>query len=55
MTGSLDHKLLIRRINITANKVMDEDKAKENEGYEQIELFTDYTMADEKKSLWMKK
>ena len=27
-----------------------EDKAKENEGYEQMELFTDYTMADEKKS-----
>ena len=46
----VDPKLLIRRINITANKVMDEDKAKENEGYEQIELFTDYTMADEKKS-----
>ena len=46
----VDPKLLIRRINITANKVMDEDKAKENEGYEQMELFTDYTMADEKKS-----
>lgn len=50
MTGFVDPKLLIRRINITANKVMDEDKAKENEGYEQMELFTDYTMADEKKS-----
>jgi DNA polymerase V len=39
----VDKSLLIRRLNITANHVMDEAAArKENDGFEQLDLFTDY-------------
>ena len=39
----VDKSLLIRRLNITANHVIDEVTAsKEKAGYEQLDLFTDY-------------
>lgn len=34
--------LLIRRVNVTANHLLKEDKAQENNEYEQLDLFTDY-------------
>ena len=47
----VDKSLLIRRLNITANHVIDEVTAsKEKAGYEQLDLFTDYAdLADERK------
>ena len=40
----VDKSLLVRRLNITAARVVDEASApKKNEGYEQLDLFTDYT------------
>ena len=38
----VDKNLLIRRINITANRLVDENAAKKEEKYEQLDLFTDY-------------
>ena len=38
----VDKNLLIRRINITANRLVDENSAKKEEKYEQLDLFTDY-------------
>ncbi len=38
----VDENLLVRRINITANKLVDERSASENNSYEQLDLFTDY-------------
>ncbi len=38
----VDRNLLVRRINITANKLVDEDTAGRNSTYEQLDLFTDY-------------
>ena len=37
-----DKDLLIRRINVVANHVVNEKSAVKNETYEQMELFTDY-------------
>ena len=53
-----DKSLLIRRVNVTANNVIDEEKAGENRKYEQLSLFTDndrltQTEADEDE--WLKK
>ena len=39
---SVDRNLLIRRINITANRLVDESSVKKEEAYEQLDLFTDY-------------
>ena len=45
----VDKNLLVRRLNITAARVMDEASApKKNEGYEQLDLFTDYAALQEK-------
>ncbi len=41
----VDLNLLIRRITIVANKVVDESAAKQNDVYEQLDLFTDYGQA----------
>lgn len=42
-----DHRLLIRRLNVTANHVIPEaDAPKKNGGYEQLDLFTDYAARD---------
>lgn len=38
----VDRNLLIRRINVTACRIVDEDEAGEKEVYEQMDLFTDY-------------
>ena len=42
-------KLLIRRINLTAVKVLKEQDCKETTGYEQMTLFTDYAAEESKK------
>ena len=41
--------LLIRRINIVANNVIDNDKVKDKPQYQQFDLFTNYQELDEKK------
>lgn len=38
----MDRKLLIRRIYLTANHVVDEHTGRKETGYEQLDLFTDY-------------
>ena len=38
----VDRNLLVRRINITANRLVDESSVKKEEVYEQLDLFTDY-------------
>lgn len=38
----VDKKLLVRRITITANKLVSEDLVQEKESYEQLQLFTNY-------------
>ena len=38
----VDRNLLVRRINITANRLVDESSVKKEEAYEQLDLFTDY-------------
>lgn len=38
----VDKNLLVRRINITANHVVNETSIKEEKSYEQLDLFTDY-------------
>ena len=40
--GIVDRNLLIRRINITANRLVDESSVEREEVYEQLDLFTDY-------------
>ena len=44
----MNDKLLARRINITANNVVNEDSVKED-GYEQIDLFVDYNELNRKR------
>jgi DNA polymerase V len=44
-----DKNLLIRRINITANHVVSESDAQNTDTFEQLDLFTDYTVAQAKK------
>lgn len=43
-----DEKLLVRRVNITANHVVDEDLAVKSESFEQLDLFTDYEAVQKK-------
>lgn len=38
----VDKKLLIRRVNVTANHVVDESTVTKEDSYEQLNLFTDY-------------
>lgn len=45
----VDKTLLIRRINITANHVVDEEAAQKTDNYEQLDLFTDYEDIKKKK------
>ena len=57
---TVDKSLLIRRINITANKVVWEDSIKENKQFKQLDFFTDYNElgkenAKEKESLQREK
>ena len=46
----VDNNLLVRRINITANKLVDEETASQNNNYEQLDLFTDYKAKEEEKA-----
>ena len=57
---AVDKNLLIRRINITANKVVWENSIKENKQFKQLDFFTDYNElgkenAKEKESLQREK
>ena len=38
----VDEHLLVRRITITANKLVDENSVKQEDEYQQLDLFTDY-------------
>ena len=44
----INKDLLIRRINITANKVVDEEQIDSSETFKQYDLFTDYKEQDER-------
>ena len=43
-----DRNLLVRRINVTANHVVDAGSVRTNESYEQLDMFTDYDARNEK-------
>jgi DNA polymerase V len=45
----VDKNLLIRRVNITANHVVDEATVQKTDNFEQLDLFTDYVAAKVKK------
>ena len=44
---TVDPSLYIRRVNICASRVISEDSVKEEHGYEQLDLFTDYAAKEE--------
>ena len=45
----VDRNLLIRRLNVVANHVLPKDSAPtKNDGFEQLDLFTDYAAEEEK-------
>ena len=44
----INEKLLVRRINITANNVINEDEAKKELNFEQVDLFTNYDELNKK-------
>ena len=46
----VDQNLLIRRINITANKLVEESAVKNKEEYEQLDLFTDYKAREQQQA-----
>lgn len=45
----VDKNLLIRRITVTANRVIDERSNKEKESFEQMDLFTDYSALEKQR------
>ena len=45
----VDRNLLIRRVNITANHVVDEASVQKTDNFEQLDLFTDYAAAQARK------
>lgn len=45
----VDKKLLIRRVNMSVNHVVDEKQVKEKEVFEQLDLFTDYEIEEKKR------
>ncbi len=45
----VDKNLLIRRVNITANHVVDEATVQKTGNFEQLDLFTDYAAVQAKK------
>ena len=51
----VDDKLLVRRVNITANNVINEKNAKEENIYEQVDLFTNYEELDQNREKEKKK
>ncbi len=46
----VDPELLVRRITITANHVVDEKRVKKEDTYEQLDLFTDYEALEKQKA-----
>lgn len=44
----VDKNLLVRRVTVAANRVVDENTADERETYEQLDLFTDYSALERK-------
>ena len=44
----IDNRLLTRRINITANNIINEEQAEKENKFEQIDLFTDYSEIERK-------
>lgn len=46
----VDPSLLIRRITLTANKLVDEVSVKDRESFEQMDLFTDYAAKEQKQA-----
>jgi DNA polymerase V len=46
---TIDKNLLIRRVNITANHVVDEAAVHKADNFEQLDLFTDYAVVQAKK------
>ncbi len=46
----VDKKLLVRRITVAANHVVDESAVQENEAYEQLDLFTDYAALEQERA-----
>lgn len=47
----VDKNLLVRRVNITANNVVDETAASKVDTTEQLDLFTDYRITQEKRAM----
>lgn len=47
----VDKNLLVRRINITVNHVVDEGTVHKTNSFEQLDLFTDYAVVQAKKRL----
>lgn len=45
-----DKQLLVRRINITACRVLNEDKVSKTQNYDQLSLFTDYEAMEKKEN-----
>ena len=45
----INPQLLVRRINVTANNVVNEDLAQKEEAYEQVDLFTNYEEVNKKR------
>ncbi|MDR7813227.1 Y-family DNA polymerase [Lacrimispora sp.] len=45
----VDKNLLVRRVNITANHVVDEETVQKSDNFEQLDLFTDYSAVQAKK------
>lgn len=50
-TQIVDENLLIRRINITANHVVNENSVEKEKNYEQLDLFTDYESKQKRKEV----
>ncbi len=46
----VDENLLIRRVYVTANHVMEESRAKREDSFEQLNLFTDYAALQERRA-----
>lgn len=46
----INPNLLIRRVTVVANHLVDESQVKETEQYEQLDLFTDYTALERERS-----
>lgn len=46
----VDKNLLVRKINITANRIIPESDIQEDNGSEQLDLFTDYDALEKKRA-----